>query len=131
VDQDVAKKLYDRALAKYFSGEYAQARTEFFTFQERFPDHSLVPNALYWQAETHYAQKQFAQSILVFKELSRRYPTSAKNPDALLKAGYAYEQLGDYPNARFHLQIVITDHPGTPAADLARKRLSHLPASTS
>lgn len=126
-----AKALYDQALAKYFRGEFVQARADFFAFQERFPDHPLAPNALYWQAETHYAQKQFAQSILVFKELSRRFPKSTKAPDALLKAGFAYEQLGDYPNARFHLQIVIDDHPDTPAYRLARERLPQLPPAAS
>ncbi|WP_052813122.1 tol-pal system protein YbgF [Desulfonatronum thioautotrophicum] len=118
-----AKLLYDQALARYFRGEYSRARADFLDFLERFPDHHLVPNALYWQAETHYAQKQFVQSILVFKELSRRFPNSAKAPDALLKAGFAYEQLGDYPNARFHLQIVINDHPDSAAAQLAMERL--------
>lgn len=130
-DQNEAKELYDQALAKYYRGEYAQARADFFTFQERFPNHPLVPNALYWQAETHYAQKQFAQSILVFKELSRRFPKSAKAPDALLKAGFAYEQLGDYPNARFHLRIVIDDYPDTPASRLGRERLPQLPTTAS
>ncbi len=130
-EQNEAKDLYDQALAKYFRGEYAQARADFFAFQERFPNHPLVPNALYWQAETHYAQKQFAQSILVFKELSRRFPKSAKAPDALLKAGFAYEQLGDVPNARFHLQIVIDDYPSTPAYRLARERLPQLPSTAS
>ncbi len=125
-DQNEAKELYDQALAKYYRDEYAQARANFFTFHERFPNHPLMPNALYWQAETHYAQKQFAQSILVFKELSRRFPKSAKAPDALLKAGFAYEQLEDYPNARFHLQIVIDDYPDTPASRLARERLPQL-----
>ncbi len=126
-----AKELYDQALANYYRGEYAQARADFLDFQERFPGHPLMPNALYWQAETHYAQKQFAQSILVFKELSRRFPKSAKAPDALLKAGFAYEQLGDYPNALFHLQIVISDYPGSPASRLARERLPQLPTTAS
>ncbi|PTN38703.1 tol-pal system protein YbgF [Desulfonatronum sp. SC1] len=130
-DQNQAKELYGQALAKYYRGDYAQARADFFAFQERFPNHPLMPNALYWQAETHYAQKQFAQSILVFKELSRRFPKSAKAPDALLKAGFAYEQLGDYPNARFHLRIVIDDYPDTPASRLAQERLSRLPANVS
>jgi tol-pal system protein YbgF len=131
LEQNEAKKLYDQALAKYYRGDHAQARADFFTFQERFPNHPLTPNALYWQAETHYAQKQFAQSILVFKELSRRFPKSAKAPDALLKAGFAYEQLKDYPNARFHLQIVIDDYSNTPASRLARERLPQLPTTIS
>lgn len=130
-DQSEARELYDQALAKYYRGDYVQARADFFSFQERFPDHPLMPNALYWQAETHYAQKQFAQSILVFKELSRRFPKSAKAPDALLKAGFAYEQLEDYPNARFHLQIVIDDYPNSPASRLARERLPQLAATAS
>lgn len=126
-----AQALYDRALAKYFQNAHTQARADFISFQERFPDHPLISNALYWLGETHYAQEQFAQSILVFKELSRRFPESSKAPDALLKAGFAYEQLGDYPNAFFHLQIVIDDYPESPAAELARDRLPRLPMISS
>jgi tol-pal system protein YbgF len=126
-----ANILYDQALARYRNDKYSASRKDFFAFQERYPDHPLMPNALYWQAETHYAQKQYAQSILIFKELSRRYPGSAKAPDALLKAGYAYEKLGDLPNARFQLQIVLDDYPDSPAAELARQRLPELNARES
>jgi tol-pal system protein YbgF len=123
---DPGRAFYDQALKKYFSGDYAQARADFLVFASRYPDHPLQPNALYWLAETHYAQQQYVQAILVFKELTRRFPQSHKVPDALLKAGYAYERLGDIPNARFHLQIVLDDYPNTPAARLARERMATL-----
>lgn len=125
---DSGQAFYDQALKKYQAGEYVPAREDFTAFAERYPKSPLQANALYWLAETHYAQKQFAQSILVFKELSRLFPKSHKTPDALLKVGYAYEQLGDIPNARFHLQIVLDDHPRAPAAKLAREKLGAMPA---
>ncbi len=121
--------FYEQALQKYYRGEYDEAREDFTVFADRYPDSSLQANALYWLAETHYAQKEYAQSVLVFKELTRRHPASRKTPDALLKAGYAYAQLGDIPNARFHLQLVLDDHPRTAAARLARERLDLLPGS--
>ncbi|HDQ41105.1 MAG TPA: tol-pal system protein YbgF [Desulfonatronum sp.] len=127
--KDPGQAFYDQALQKYYRGEYDQARADFTAFAERHPDSPLQANALYWLAETHYAQKEYAQSILVFKELTRRYPASRKTSDALLKAGFAYEQLGDIPNARFHLQLVLDDHPRTAAARLARQRLETLPGS--
>lgn len=128
-DADPGRAFYAQALKKYFSGDYDQAREDFLIFASRYPDHPLQPNALYWLAETHYAQKQYAQSILIFKELTRRFPQSHKVPDALLKAGYAYERLGDIPNAKFHLQIVLDDYPSTPAARLARERMATLAGS--
>lgn len=123
---DPDQVFYDHALRKYYSGEYEQAGNDFNAFAGRFPESSLHSNALYWLAETHYARKQYAQAILVFKELTRRFPASHKTPDALLKAGYAYEQLGDIPNARFHLQIVLDDYPKAAAAKLAREKLGAL-----
>lgn len=123
---DPDQVFYDHALQKYYSGEYEQAGNDFSAFADRFPDSSLQPNALYWLAETHYARKEYAQAILVFKELTRRFPASHKTPDALLKAGYAYEHLGDIPNARFHLQIVLDDYPKAAAAKLAREKLGAL-----
>jgi len=128
-DADPGRAFYDQALKKYFSGDYDQARKDFAAFESRYPGHPLQANALYWLAETHYAQQQYAQSILVFKELTRRFPQSRKTPDALLKAGYAYERLGDIPNARFHLQIVLDDHPRAAAARLARARIATLAGS--
>lgn len=125
-EADTGRAFYEQALKKYYSGDYDSAREDFAAFEARYPGHPLQANALYWLAETHYAQKQYAQSILVFKELTRRFPQSHKTPDALLKTGYAYEQLGDIPNARFHLQIVLDDHPRTPAAKLARERIGRL-----
>lgn len=124
---DSGEAFYERALQEYYKGEYARAREDFSAFASRFPESPLRPNALYWLAETHYAQKQYAQAVLIFKELTRRFPKSRKTPDALLKAGYAYEQLGDVPNARFHLRIVLDDHPGSHAATLAREKLETLP----
>lgn len=124
-----AQAFYDQALQKYYRGEYSQAREDFTSFARKFPDSPLQGNALYWLAETHYAQKEYAQAVLVFKELTRRYPESLKTPDALLKAGFAYERLGDIPNARFHLQIVLDDHPGTRAATLARQKMDALNGS--
>lgn len=124
-----AQAFYDQALQKYYRGEYSQAREDFTSFAQKFPDSPLQDNALYWLAETHYAQKEYAQAVLVFKELTRRYPKSLKTPDALLKAGFAYERLGDIPNARFHLQIVLDDHPGTRAATLARQKMDALNGS--
>ncbi|WP_415713479.1 tol-pal system protein YbgF [Maridesulfovibrio sp.] len=84
---------------------------------------SLAPNALYWIGETYYSEKSFAQSILKFKEVSRRFPKAGKVPAAMLKIGLAYDKLGDRENAVFYLRTLIEDYPKSDPAKIGRERL--------
>jgi len=83
----------------------------------------LAPNALYWIGETYYSEKSFAQSILKFKEVSRRFPKASKVPAAMLKIGLAYDKLGDRENAVFYLRTLIEDYPKSDPAKIGRERL--------
>ncbi|WP_027720214.1 tol-pal system protein YbgF [Maridesulfovibrio zosterae] len=83
----------------------------------------LAPNALYWIGETYYSEKNFAQSILKFKEVSRRFPKAGKVPDSMLKIGLAYDKLGDRENAVFYLRTLIDEYPKSDPAKIGRSRL--------
>ena len=45
----------------------------------------------------------------------------------MLKIGMSYQRMSDNQNARFYLEQVVSQHPGTRAANLARQQLSKLP----
>lgn len=85
---------YDAAFDLLKSRNYAAAERAFAAFVEAHPKHKLAGNALYWQAETHYARSDFSQSAIVFADAYRRYPDSAKAPDIVLKLGLSLAQLG-------------------------------------
>ncbi len=95
-------------------------------FLKKSPANKLAPNALYWIGETYYSEKNFAQSILKFKEVSRRFPKASKVPDSMLKIGLAYDKLGDKDNAIFYLRTLLDEYPKSSSAKIATSRLREL-----
>lgn len=120
------KSRYDRALALLWDGKPIEARSLLNEFLVDFPNSSLAPNALYWLGETYYSQQRYAQSILTFRDVMRRFPKHPKAPASLLKIGYSYEQLGDMQNARFYLKALLKDYPDSDPAALARAKLKQI-----
>ncbi len=117
------KAAYDRALALFESRKYTESKAAFEAFAAANPKSSLMPNALYWMGECLYSQGDYSGSIFKFKDVAGNYPTHHKAAAALLKAGYAYAQLGDMNNARFYWQMLTHDFPGSTEAKLAAKRM--------
>ncbi|MDR3176060.1 MAG: tol-pal system protein YbgF [Desulfovibrio sp.] len=118
------KAAYQAALALYYRGSYEKASGAFADFLKNAPQSSLAPNAMYWLGECAYARGQYDTAILTFKDVALKFPSHPKAADALLKAGYAYERIGDTGNARFYWQLLLDDYPASSAAGTARRRVS-------
>ncbi len=114
---------YDAALALFENRKYKEAKTAFEEFITANPGHSLRPNAQYWVGECQYSQGDYSGAILNFTDVAGNYPTHPKAAAALLKAGYAYANLGDQENARFYWQMLRHDFPKSSEARLAAKRM--------
>lgn len=117
---------YEAAMATYKSGETHRAESAFAEFAKRHPAHDYADNALYWQGEAAYDQHHFSDALAAFTEVVERYGGGNKAPDALLKIGLCYRQLGDIPNARDVLGELVTAYPAERASDIARVKLSEL-----
>lgn len=115
--------LYQEGVRLVMNDNPAKARGLLEQYLAQNPSSKLAPNALYWIGETYYSEKSFAQSILKFKEVSRRFPKAGKVPDAMLKIGLAYDKLGDRENAIFYLRTLIEDYPQSDPAKIGRERL--------
>lgn len=120
------KSRYDRALAFLWDGKPIEARSLLNEFLVDFPNSSLAPNALYWLGETYYSQQRYAQAVLTFRDVMRRFPKHSKAAASLLKIGYSYEQLGDVQNARFYLKALLKDYPDSDPAALAKAKLKQI-----
>ncbi len=118
--------VYEKGLALVRAGDAEKGRKMLDDFIGDNPNHALVPNALYWMGETYYHEKRYAQAVLTFKEVVRRFPKHDKAAAAMLKTGFSYEMLGDKSNARFYLQTLVEDYPSSQPAAMARKRLATL-----
>ncbi len=114
---------YQRAMADLENHRYVEARTGFTAIVAQHPNHTLAPNALYWQGEAEYDLNNYNQAILVFQKVVETYPESSKVPDALLKMGRSRERLGQLDEAREEYRRVIDRYPKSRAAKLAREWL--------
>jgi len=122
-----AAALYEKGQQLAAAEKAEQAREVLDSFLAKYPNDKLVPNALYWKGETYYAQKDYPQAILAFKDVTQRFPKHAKAQAALLKIGMSYKNVGDADNAVFYLRTLVDEHPGSEPAKLARKLLEEIP----
>lgn len=117
---------FDKALGELREGRYPQAIVDFQGFLNAYPDSMLAGDAQYWLGESYYASQNYEAAREAFINLGLRYPQSAQLPDALLKLGYIYGELGDTNRAREVLQKLVQVYPDSQAADLAEQRLQSL-----
>lgn len=122
------KGLYQYALDTYYKGNYEEARKYFVEFLKKYPDSELYANAIFWAGQTFYAERKFKDSIEIFKALIQKCDEGKvkkciKYPDAMLKVGYAYLEMGDVDNGKKYLQSLIEKFPNSEPAQLARKKL--------
>lgn len=113
---------YNAALALARSGKTAEAIKRFTTFLQDYPTGRYAPNAYYWIGECLYAERNYADALIQFKDVAARYPRHHKTADALLKAGMTYDRLGDKDNAALQYKALTTDFPNSEAARRVKGR---------
>ena len=123
---DTPQALYDRALKEILNRNVENALPLFIDFVVRYPKHDLTDNAYYWIGECYYSLKKFGLALENFMIVQNNFPESGKTPDALLKMGFSYAELGDKARAKEILTGLVSKYPDSSAADIARKRLIEL-----
>ncbi len=126
LSNEAPETLYNNALALYKKADYEKAASSFMSFSDKFPEHDLADNSLYWAGECYYARKNYSAAILSFKKVVTRYPEGGKIPDAFLKTGYSYLSMGDKGNARLFLKKVVENFPFSPAGSKAEEMLKRI-----
>lgn len=120
-EDDPIVREYQAALAHVEARRWADALESLARFASAHPDHPYADNAMYWQGEVHYAQREYRRAIEVFGALARRHPQGNKVPDALLRIGLALEHLGDRDGARAYFRRVREQYPDSIAARMAAR----------
>ncbi len=117
-------KTYDNAANLFKKGDYVRAVDSFNDFLRDYPSSQLASNAQYWIGMSYFNLRDFRNAQAAQEALIKRFPESAKVPDALLAIASIQTEQGDAGSARNTLEDIIARYPGTEAAGKARTRLS-------
>ena len=120
---------YQQAFKLLKQSLYDQAIKAFQAFLTAHPSSQYSDNAQYWLAEAYYVTRQFEPALAEYTRLVNNYPKSQKLTHAMLKIGYAQQELGNIDAAKKTLQDLVQRYPGTTAARLAEERLIKINAA--
>ena len=99
-DTGSSRDRFDAGMAQVKAGDWAGAEAAFASVVARGPDDPIAPNAAYWQGETYYARKEWAQAAATFARNIRTYGADAvRSSDNVLKLGMSLSRLGDTQKA--------------------------------
>ncbi len=118
--------LYAKGYKETMDKDYNAATETFKEILASHPGHRYASNAQYWLAEINYTKGEWEKAIVEFDKVKKKYPKSEKIAASTLKQGFAFDKLGSKKEARLLLEEVIDRFPGTPEAELARKKLETL-----
>ncbi len=123
---DPAKTLYDQAFQEFKAKNYIIARSMWEEFEKSFPNHKLIPNAIFWQGECYYQVGKYDEAILRYQDVIEQHPKSDKYPAALLKQGVSFIRTGKKKPGAYLLEELIKRFPKAPEARQAKYYLKKL-----
>ncbi|AEA33952.1 tol-pal system protein YbgF [Hippea maritima] len=114
---------FDKALALFKKKDYGSAIEAFKAFKKDFKDSKLMPDAVFYLAESYFAKGEYDRAIINYDYLINTYPKSSKIAKATLKEGLAFIKMGDKVDGNYLLQKVIKQFPNSLEAKEAKKIL--------
>lgn len=120
------EKAYNEAYEAFKMGKYADARNLFEKFLEAHGGSEYGDNARFWIGECYYFEKDYERAILEYEKVIANYPKGNKVPNAMLKQGLSFLELGDKNSGRLLLEKVIREHPNTSPARIAKIKISSI-----
>jgi tol-pal system protein YbgF len=116
--------LYKQAKQALDQNDFQTAQNGFKKLLEAYPKSRYADNAHFWLGEVYYRQKWYEKAILEYQNIIEKYPKGNKIKAAYLKQGFAFFNLGDKANARLILEELVSKHPGTEEAKIAKDKLA-------
>ena len=93
------------------------------TAPEKRPAEAAVSDERLVRAETLYREAAYAQAAAAYLEFAALFPDHPRTAEALMQAGSAYFQIGEYASARETYRRVTSDYPGTASAEAAQAEI--------
>ena len=123
-DPEVEKAAYNAAFALIRERQYDASIVALLAFVNDFRQGALLGNAHYWLGEVYMVQGDASLAAESFEIVIGEFPEHRKIPDALYKAGVAYQNVGNVVKANQMLQRVLQEYPDSSAARLAHERVN-------
>ncbi len=120
------KLYYDAAFDLIKQKDFDKASQAFNAFLRKYPNSQYAGNAQYWLGEVNLAKGDLQGASQAFAKVSQLYPQHSKVPDSLYKLADVERRMGHTDKVKGILQQVITQYPGTSAAQLAQRDLQKL-----
>jgi len=127
---DLGREEYQLAFELLKDENYETARASFIKFIRLHQDSDFIDDAKYWLGETYYAQRLFAQALIEFEGILTEFPNSGKIPEALLKKGFCYFELGRVEKSKQLLKSVVSQYPDSSVSRLAVQKLEMIDSVT-
>lgn len=122
-DELSEKQLYNLSKQAFDQGDLESARKGFEQFIRRFGRSENADNAQFWIGEIYYKEKWYEKAIVEYQKVIEKYPQGNKVKSALLKQGYAFDNIDDKHNAQLVLKELIRKYPDSKEAEIAKRKL--------
>lgn len=125
-DPEREKLMYDAAFDLVKTRDFDKAIQAFSAFVRRYPNSEYAGNAQYWLGEIHLVESDLDAAGRAFALVISQYPGHRKEADALYKLADVERRLGNREKAVTLYREVLSKHPNSSAAQLARRDLDTL-----
>ena len=110
------KDEFDFAYSYLVRKEYAAAEDSMRAFLKNHPNDRLASEATYWLGESLFQRQRYRDAAEAFLNVSTKYESSAKAPDALFRLGQSLAALGEKEAACASLGEVLRKFPRASAS---------------
>ena len=126
IDPEAVSALYNDAFKDIKEGRYVDSIEKFQALIKDYPSSDLADDAVYWIAEANFVTKNTEEALQLLEFFVENYPQNRRTPDALLKTGVIYYEIGDYERARDYFTEVIDRYPASRVKFSAQRRLDKM-----
>lgn len=86
---------FNKAIALFKAGKYADAVLAFNHFTETFPEHILAGSAQFYAGESYYLMGEFKLAINEYGKVVSSFSSSPRVASAMVRTAHCYEGLGN------------------------------------
>jgi tol-pal system protein YbgF len=111
-----AKDEFDLAYGYVLRRDFGLAEESLRSFLSKYPTDQLTGDATFWLGESLYQRQRFRDAAEQFLNVSTKFESNPKAPDALLRLGQSLAALGEKEAACASLGEVARKFPRASAA---------------